>query len=109
MSLNRSIEKDAGVTITCPLLDNWRLIQGHLTGTVSGDPDHADGETIHRPMMVIGVVKHRRVCTRNREYQLGTPDPAWVRLLALMHSSPDAAPETVALHNSIQARAARRS
>jgi hypothetical protein len=107
MSLNRSTEKDAGVTITCPLLDNWRLIQGHLTGTVSSDPDHADGETIHTND-VIAVVKHRRVCTRNREYQLGTPDPAWVRLLVLMHSSPDAALETVALHNSIQARAAHR-
>jgi hypothetical protein len=107
MSVNRSIGEDAGVTTTCTLLDNWCLIQGHLTGTVSGDPDLADGERIHTND-VIAAVKHRRVCTRNREYQLGTPDPAWVRLLALMHSSPDAALETVALHNSIEARAARR-
>ena len=100
MSLN-------AVTSTYPLLDTWRLMQGHLTGAVSGDPDHADGETIHTDE-VMAVVKHRRVRTRDREYQLGTPDPAWVRLLALMHSSADAALETVALHNSVQARAARR-
>jgi hypothetical protein len=94
------------VTSTYPLLDNWRLMQGHLTGAVSRDPDHADGETIHTNEL-IAVVNHRRVRTRDREYQLGTPDPAWVRLLALMHSSPDAALETVALHNLIQTRAAR--
>ena len=107
MSLNRSTKEHVGVTNTCPLLDNWRLMQGHLTGTVSGHSEYADGETIDTGYVLV-VVKHRRVRTRNREYQLGAPDPAWVRLLALMHSSPDAALETVALHNSIEARAARR-
>jgi hypothetical protein len=63
------------VTSTYPLLDNWRLMQGHLTGAVLRDPDHADGETIHTNEL-IAVVKHRRVRTRDREYQLGTPDPA---------------------------------
>jgi hypothetical protein len=88
-------------------LENWQLIRGQLVGTVSGHPDHADGETVHTSD-VLTVVKHRRVRTRNREYQLGSPDPTWARLLQLMRSSPDAALEIVALHNSIQARAVRK-
>jgi hypothetical protein len=88
-------------------LENWQLIRGHLVGTVSGHPDHADGETIHTSE-VLTVVKHRQVGTCNREYQLGSPDPTWARLLQLMCSSPDAALEIVALHNSIQARAVRK-
>lgn len=88
-------------------LENWQLIRGHLVGTVSGHPDHADGETIHTSD-VLTVVKHRHVRTRNREYQLRSPDPTWARLLELMRSSPDAALEIVALHNSIHARAVRR-
>lgn len=83
-------------------LENWQLIRGHLVGTVSGHPDHVDGETI-RTSDVLAVVKHRHVRTRNREYELGTPDPTWVRLLQLMHSHPDAALEIVAIHNSIHA------
>ena len=83
------------------------LIRGHLVGTVSGHPDHADGETIHTSD-VLTVVEHRHVRTRNREYQLGSPDPTWARLLELMRSSPAAALEIVALHNSIHARAVRR-
>jgi hypothetical protein len=88
-------------------LENWQLIRGHLVGTVSGHPDHSDGETIHTSA-VLSVVKHRHVRTRDREYQLGSPDPTWMRLLQLMRSSPDAALEIVALHNSIQARAVRK-
>lgn len=86
---------------------NWQLIRGHLVGTVSGHPDHTDGEMI-QTSDVLSVVKHRHVRTRNREYQLGSPDPTWARLLQLMRSSPDAALEIVALHNSIQARAVRK-
>ena len=97
----------AGATVELTRLENWQLIRGHLVGTVSGHPEHGDGETIHTSD-VLTVVKHRRVCTRNREYELGTPDPAWARLLQLMRSSPDAALEIVALHNSIRARAGRR-
>lgn len=82
--------------------ENWQLIRGHLVGTVSGDPDHGDGETIHTSD-VLTAVKHRHVRTRNREYRLGSPDPTWARLLQLMRSSPDAALEIVALHNSIHA------
>src|SRR5436305_15143313 len=88
-------------------LENWQLVLGHLVGTVSGHPDHADGETIHT-CDVLTVVKHRHVRTCNGEYQLGSPDPTWARLLQLMRSSPDAALEIVALHNSIRARAVRR-
>lgn len=67
-------------------LENWQLIRGHLVGTVSGHPDHVDGETIHTSD-VLDVVTHRRVRTRDREYQLGSPDPTWVRLLQLMRSN----------------------
>ena len=88
-------------------LENRQLIRGHLVGTVSGHRDHADGETIHTSD-VLAVVNHRYVRTRNREYQLGSPDPTWERLLQLMRSSPDAALEIVALHNSILARAVRK-
>jgi hypothetical protein len=88
-------------------LENWQLMRGHLVGTVSGHPDCADGDTIHTSDLLI-VVKYRHVRTRNREYQLGSPDPTWARLLELMRSSPDAALEIVALHNSIQVRAVRK-
>ncbi|MBV8905872.1 MAG: hypothetical protein JOZ22_19735 [Acidobacteriia bacterium] len=87
-------------------LENRQLIRGHLVGTVSGDPDHGDGETIHTSD-VLTVVKHRHIRTRNREYQLGSPDPTWARLLQLLRSSPDAALEIVALPNSIHAPAVR--
>ncbi len=88
-------------------LENWQLIRGHLVGTVSGHPDHVDGETIHTSY-VLTVVKHRHVRTRNREYQLGSPEPTWARLLELVRVSPGAALEVVALHNSMQARTGRR-
>ena len=97
----------AGAAAEHTRLENWQLIRGHLFGTVSGHPNHADGETIHTSD-VLAVVKHRRVRTRNRDYELGSPDPTWARLLQLMRSSPDAAIEIGALHNSIQARAVRR-
>ena len=97
----------AGATAEHTRLENWQLIRGYLVGIVSGHPDHVDGKTIHTSD-VFEVVNYRRVRTRNREYQLGSPDPTWVRLLQLMRSNPDAALETVALHNAIQARAGRR-
>ena len=66
----------ARVTTEHAHLENWQLIRRHLVGTVSDHPDHADGETIHTSH-VLTVVKDRHARTRNREYQLGSPDPIW--------------------------------
>jgi hypothetical protein len=88
-----------------PVLSKWRLMQDNLEGIVSGDPDHSDRTLIETSS--IPSVEGNHLRTRNSEYELGDPDPAYVRLLESMRPTPEAALHFVTVHNSLRVRTAK--